>query len=252
MLNYPFSLKDKKILIVGGSKGTGAVITRQILAFDSEVIVIDENLNEELSNPPTEINGKIINIECKLSQPVQLENAIKNAVELAGLLNGVVFCYGIGGVRPLQMTKTKFVNEMFNSNVFLFIELLRLISRKGVLAEGSGIVALSSVSSIKGLKSKTAYCASKAALDAAVRASAAELATRSIRVNSIQKGWVSTDMQQEFIQNNMALSSDSDLKKQLLGVIEPEDIAYSVIYLLSDASKRITGTSVLLDGGYTL
>jgi NAD(P)-dependent dehydrogenase (short-subunit alcohol dehydrogenase family) len=71
-------------------------------------------------------------------------------------------------------------------------------------------------------------------------------------VNSIQKGWVSSDMEKDFIKSNMSLSQTDDLKRQLLGVIEPEEVANAIAFLLSDASKSITGISLLLDGGYTL
>lgn len=114
------------------------------------------------------------------------------------------------------------------------------------------MVALSSVSSIKGLKSKAVYSASKAALDAAVRGVAAELAPQGIRVNSILKGWVDADMSLDFIQSNMTLSGGSDFEQQLLGAISPQEIANLVEFLLSDKVKSITGTNILIDGGYTL
>lgn len=251
-MDYPFSIKEKKVLVVGGANGIGAVISRKLLEFDSLVIVIDQKISEEFSKINDLHKEKLIYIEQELSRPEQLNYALDKLDNFAGVIDGVVFCHGISGWRPLRLTNSDFVTQMFIANVFLFIELLRLVSKRKILADGSGIVALSSVSSKKGLKSKAAYSASKAALDAAVRSSAAEFSTRSIRVNSIQKGWVSTDMQLQQIRNNMVLSDDSDLKRQLLGVIEPEDIAYSVIYLLSDASRKITGTSILLDGGYCL
>jgi NAD(P)-dependent dehydrogenase (short-subunit alcohol dehydrogenase family) len=141
---------------------------------------------------------------------------------------------------------------MMRTNLYIFIELSRLLTKKDLLNEGSSIVALSSVSSTKGLKSKIAYTASKAALDAAVRSMAAELAVKKIRVNSIQKGWVSSDMSLDFIENNRALSSNDDFKKQLLGAIEPDEIAGAVQFLLSNTAKSITGTALVLDGGYTI
>jgi len=89
-------------------------------------------------------------------------------------------------------------------------------------------------------------------LEASIRACAAELSDRHIRVNSIQKGWVTSDMNLGFIKDNRSLNDDSDFKKQLLGPIEPEELANLVSFLLSDQVKTITGTSILLDGGYTL
>lgn len=166
--------------------------------------------------------------------------------------DGIVFAGGKGGVRPLKLNNAEFVQSMFHENVFAFFELVRLLLKKRLINDGASIVALSSVSSVKGLKSKSVYSASKAALDAAVRGMAAELADKKIRVNSIQKGWVSSDMNLDFIQSNMLLSEENDFSKQLLGVIEPEELARLVQFLLSDAVTKLTGTNLLLDGGYTL
>ena len=169
-----------------------------------------------------------------------------------GVFDGFVYCAGIGGVRPLSFTKYPFMHEMMNANLYSFIEMVRCITKKNCFAHGGSIVAISSVSSIKGLKSKTAYCASKAALDASVRCMAAELSEKRIRVNSILKGWVESDMKKDFIKSNMELNENNDFKRQLLGVIDPVEIANTVAFLLSDATKTITGISLVLDGGYTL
>jgi len=166
--------------------------------------------------------------------------------------DGIVYAGGKGGVRPLKLNSAEFVHSMFHENVFMFFELVRLLLKKRLIREGASIVALSSVSSIKGLKSKSVYSASKAALDAAVRGMAAELADKKIRVNSIQKGWVSSDMNLDFIQSNMALNRENDLDKQLLGPIEPIEVANLTAFLLSDLVKSITGTANVIDGGYTL
>ena len=163
-----------------------------------------------------------------------------------------MFGGGIGGVRPIKLNKTDFVKSMFDANVFSFIELMRHVVKRGFLNDGASVVGLSSVSSVKGLKSKGVYSASKAALEAATRACAAELSDRHIRVNSIQKGWVTSDMNIGFIKDNRSLSENSDFKKQILGPIEPQELANLVVFLLSDQVKKITGTSIVLDGGYSL
>jgi NAD(P)-dependent dehydrogenase (short-subunit alcohol dehydrogenase family) len=141
---------------------------------------------------------------------------------------------------------------MFERNVFAFLEIIRHLLKKRLINEGASILALSSVSSIKGLKSKSVYSASKAALDAAIRGIAAELSSKKIRVNSIQKGWVSSDMNLGFIKSNTAISESDDFSRQLLGAIEPEELANLVTFLLSDAVKTLTGQAIVLDGGYTL
>ncbi len=165
---------------------------------------------------------------------------------------GIVYGEGIGGVRPAKLNSKPFLETMFQANVFRFFELISTLQKQKRINPGASILTLSSVSSIKGLKSKSAYSASKAALDAAVRGIAAELAPQGIRVNSIQKGWVTSDMDLDFIRDNRILTEDSDLKKQVLGPIDPQELANLVVFLLSDQVKTITGTSIVLDGGYSL
>lgn len=251
-MNNPFDLTGKKIILVGISSITGQIVYKQLKSFGAEVAVMDNN-SEDIVRLLSQI--EFLDIQSYLFPMYvigEIESVIKKAVNENGPFDGFVFCAGIGGVRPLSMTKNAFFNNMLNSNVSTFVEMIRCISKKNSFNNGGSIVALSSVSSIKGLKSKLAYSASKAALEASVRSMAAELSERKIRVNSIQKGWVEADMNQGFILDNMALSENDDFKRQLLGVISSEDIANSIVFLLSDASKSITGTTLLVDGGYTL
>lgn len=166
--------------------------------------------------------------------------------------SGIVYAEGIGGVRPVKLNNLDFIQEMFSANVFQFLELVRHCLRQKRIKSGASILTLSSVSSIKGLKSKSVYSASKAALDAAVRGIAAELAPQGIRVNSILKGWVDADMSLDFIESNMKLSSGSDFDRQVLGAISVEEIANLIEFMLSDKIRTITGTNLLIDGGYAL
>lgn len=169
-----------------------------------------------------------------------------------GAFNGVVYAEGIGGVRPLKLNSVSFVEQMFRLNTFTFFELIRGLLKEKMLAEGASVVGLSSVSSIRGLKSKTVYSASKAALDAAVRGMAAELAAKKIRVNSIQKGWVDVDMELDFIKDNMQLSGGSDFGEQPLGAVPATELGRLTCFLLSDQVTTLTGVNLLLDGGYCL
>jgi len=251
-MSNPFNLSGKKILIVGASSGIGQAITFSALKSGAMIVALDESTEilQEInkSNDYYQLNLEnfpIFNTEL-------IENKLQKLYNQNGAFDGFVYCVGIGGVRPLSFTSYQFNQEMMNANYFTFLEFVRCLSKRKKLSKGGSIVAISSVASIKGLKSKIAYSASKAALDASVRNLAAELSEKKIRVNSIQKGWVSSDMQRDFIQNNQYISQDDDFKRQLLGVIEPEEIANTTIFLLSDAAPSLTGTSIIIDGGYTL
>lgn len=110
---------------------------------------------------------------------------------------------------------------------------------------------MSSISSIRGFKAKTEYCVSKASVDAFVRCMALELAPRKIRINSVMPSIVLTPMAEKAIEVNEAVGrKDSDIAP--LGATEPYEVANTIAFLLSDATKTITGTSILIDGGATI
>ena len=236
------------ILVVGGNTPIGVSTIRILKSSGYNVISVNlhDGYGEHINDTAvTSYSVDLLNVE-------ELESNFAEIVKKHQPFSGFVYLYGKGGVRPLSMTKPAFMRELINSNLICFVELVRILTKKKRFMNGGSIVALSSVSSIKGLKSKLAYCSSKAALDAAIRVLAAELANKKIRVNSIRKGWVASDMNLAFVQDNMSLSNNSDYNKQLLGEISADEVAYSIKFLLSEESKKITGTSLLLDGGYML
>jgi NAD(P)-dependent dehydrogenase (short-subunit alcohol dehydrogenase family) len=242
-------LEDKKILIFGSNSAIPCSIAENLKIKGAKIIFISNEINEN--------EGFIQNIKKDLVHfnyhfIENISGLFSEQLIKYSPFDGIVFAGGIGGVRPIKLNQPSFVMDMFSANVFSFMEIVRQAAKKGFLNDGSSIVALSSVSSVKGLKSKSAYSASKAALEGAVRSFAAELAVRKIRVNVIQKGWVSSDMNLGFIKDNIQLSEEDDFKKQVLGAIEPDEIADLVSFLLSDNVKSITGTSIIIDGGYTL
>jgi NAD(P)-dependent dehydrogenase (short-subunit alcohol dehydrogenase family) len=251
MIN-PMDLYGKQILVAGGTSEIGKSIVKQLLALGAKVIVVDVS-EEGLSDVKKSSQNDSLHVHTyNIYKNAEIEKHTKDIVTKFGLFNGFVYCGGIGGVRPLSFTKYEFIHEMMNANLYSFIEMTRCITKKNSFSKEGSIVAISSVSSLKGLKSKTAYCASKAALDSTVRSLAAELSDKKIRVNSILKGWVTSDMNLDFIKSNMDLSQNSDFQKQLLGAIDPIEIANTVAFLLSDATISITGTSMIVDGGYSI
>lgn len=242
-------LKNKKILFFGTDNEISISIFESLVKQNASVVFISQNKISTIDIPSKALKKHFIK---DYYSTEKIDDIFKNELKNKKNFDGIVFAGGVGGVRPIKLNKIDFVKKMFDANVFSFIEIMRHVVKRNFLNDGASILTLSSVSSIKGLKSKEVYSASKAALEAAVRSCAAELSNRNIRVNSIQKGWMTSDMNIDFIKDNRTLNSDSDLKKQLLGPIDPQELANLVLFLLSDKVKRITGTSILLDGGYTL
>jgi NAD(P)-dependent dehydrogenase (short-subunit alcohol dehydrogenase family) len=101
-------------------------------------------------------------------------------------------------------------------------------------------------------KGNSAYCASKSAITGIMKTMALELAPKGIRVNSVLPGMVKTEMMNSFLESLTPDQISEDEKKYPLGYGESSDVALSVIYLLSRASKWMTGTSLMIDGGFSL
>lgn len=153
--------------------------------------------------------------------------------------------------RPLKMVSHENMEQIMNDNYFEFIDLLRDLIKRKRIANNASIVAMSSISSIRAMKAKMAFSAAKAALDASIRSLAVELAPKGIRINSIQKGAVDVDFEKEHIQAINAIN-DEMANRQVLGLTAATEVANLVAFLLSDATKTLTGTSIVIDGGYTL
>lgn len=251
MIN-PMDLTGKQILVAGAVSDIGQAIGIQISKLGAKVIFID-NEEHELKRIHALLDGNGNHYyNFNIFHNDEIESHISQMVKNYGIFHGFVYCAGIGGVRPLSLTKYDNMHTMMNANCFSFVEISRCLTKKNSFERGGSIVAISSVSSIKGLKSKLAYSSSKAALDASVRCLAAELGEKRIRVNSILKGGLSSDNKMDYIKNIVDLNENETIKKQILGEIEPNEVANLVAFLLSDAVKTMTGTSIILDSGYTL
>ena len=237
------------ILIIGPSSPINKGIIENLLDDDNREVTWFKVEDEKYSEGEDFQSEKLQTL--KLNRGEDLGSKLKTLPKNLQF-SGIVYAEGIGGVRPAKLNNLDFIQEMFTANVFQFLELVRHCLKQRRIKAGASILTLSSVSSIKGLKSKSVYSASKAALDAAVRGIAAELAPQGIRVNSILKGWVDADMSLDFIESNMKLSSGSDFDKQLLGAISVQEISSLVEFMLSDKVRTITGTNLVIDGGYTL
>jgi NAD(P)-dependent dehydrogenase (short-subunit alcohol dehydrogenase family) len=250
MIN-PLDLSGKIVLVTGASSGIGKETSIYLSKLGAKIILVSRN-EEKLRATLSLMEGDNHAIYVfDLKKIDQIEGLIERVVSQQGKLNGLVHCAGIGDMRPLQMTKYDFIHNMMLINFYAFIELCRVIAKKNIHAEPSSFIAISSTTSYKGEKSKVAYCASKAALDSAIRAMAKELAAKNIRVNSIVPGFIKTEMLDTYIE----VAGKEDFQKnvlanQYLGLGEPIDVANAAAYLLSDASKFVTGTGLVIDGGY--
>ena len=153
---------------------------------------------------------------------------------------------------PLRSMNPSYYENIFRINVISGFELARIISKKKYLDErGASFIFISSVMGMLGQAGKVGYCLSKGALLPGAKAMALEIARKNIRVNCILPGVVETEMTNKMFDSLPEESKKSIINMHPLGLGKANDIAYACAYLLSDATRWITGSNLVIDGGYS-
>lgn len=244
----PFSLEGKTVLVTGASSGIGQETAIQCSKMGAKVIVTARNedrLKETLSQLEGEGHSMFI---AEQTQQVELEKLVGSI----DVLNGVVLCAGKGMTSPFPFSTRDKYDTIFEVNFFAPIELLRLLVKKKKLEKDSSVVFVSSIGGVDSFQmGNGVYGASKAALNSTMKFCAKELAAKKIRVNTVNPGMVNTKLIQGGAISEEQHKMDME-KYPLKRYGEPEDIAYGIIYLLSDASSWVTGHSLVIDGGVTI
>ncbi len=243
---------EGKIYIVTGSTGSiGGAVAQKLDELGARLILPGRDLlkiNDFIEN---KLNGtEHIGFQIDLGNIGEILGFSKDINKLGLKIDGIVHAAGIAEVRPIKLTTPDFLTKVFNINFNSFIELIRCFSHKSLRNEKLNIVGISAIGAFQGNATKTAYCASKAAMNAAVKCLAIELADKGIRINTVAPGATESKMVSELVNMPGGEQSLQKIKeRQVLGVCEPQDIANAVIFLLSDSSRMITGTCLPVDGG---
>ena len=244
----PFSLDGKTILVTGASSGIGQETAIQCSKMGARVVITARN-EERLKETFDSLEGdEHLLFLAELTNQSQVESLVSQLPTL----HGVVLCAGKGMTLPFPFCTREKYDDIFNVNFFAPIELLRLLVKKKKLAQDSSVVFVSSIGGVESFSlGNGVYGASKAALNSTMRFCARELATKKIRVNCVNPGMVNTKLIQGGIITEEQHKLDME-KYPLKRYGEPEDIAYGIVYLLSNASSWVTGHSLIMDGGVTI
>lgn len=247
MIN-PFDFTGKNILITGAGDGIGKETAIQLHKAGASLVMLDKD-EKAIHEVAKALGSRVVYCPVDLSDVASLADLFKNVITDSGPYDGFVHCVGVRSRRPLNLIKHDEVHQIMNINFVAFVELVRLITRKGNYNPGLSIVGISSIASIRGGAGVTLYAASKAAMDAAVRCLAKELAPKNIRLNTVLPAQINTPAFRQLLEmNNNA--KDPTLARQYLGLGEPDDVANAILFLLSPASKFISGSALPVDGGY--
>lgn len=249
MINYnPFSLEGKVILVTGASSGIGKAIAIECTKMGANVIITARN-TERLNDTFLQLQG-----DCnkKIIADLNNQDDIDNLLNQLPILNGLVHCAGLTKTLPFSFVNEEALSSVMNVNFVTPVLMSAKLVKKKKISKGASIVFISSISGVYcSATSASIYSASKGAVNGIVKGMALDLASKQIRVNCVNPGMIDTNIFDAGTITKEQLEEDKR-NYPLKRYGKPEEVAYAAIYLLSDASKWVTGSNLLIDGGFTL
>ena len=244
----PYSLEGKTILVTGASSGIGKATAIECSKLGARVVITgrdEARLQQTLSS--LEGEGHVV-ITAGLGE----DDGIRFLVERVPVLNGIVHAAGISDTVLFQFLKKERLENIFNINFFAPVVLSQLLLKKKLLQKGGSIVFLSSIDGpVTAHIGNSMYSATKGALSAMMQNMSIELASKGIRVNAVLPGMTETPLIHNDDITQEQLNKDMELYP-LKRYADPREIAWAIIYLLSDASTFTIGASLVVDGGFTI
>lgn len=244
-------LKERHVLVTGASSGLGRATARALAAAGARLTLSGRD-QERLEATRSELVGEGHVLRAASLSDLEAAADIVKAVAVEnGPLDGIFHSAGTELVRPMRMFKSEHAAGLFGPAIYGSLGIARAAASRGVLNDGASLVFMSSVAGIRGTSGMVGYSAAKAAVDGMTRSLACELSPRRIRVNSVAAGAIATEMHDRLARSLGEAAIAGYERRHLLGFGQPSDIANAVLYLMSDASAWVTGSTMVIDGGYT-
>lgn len=239
-----FHLAGKTVAIVGAGGGLGTACLRLCRAAGARILPCGRNAERLRPLAEAGLEPAVVDM--------QLPEAFATWAAALPMLDGLVFASGMALSRPFSMTDASHWEQIMQVNVTGPMLASRAVLRAKRLNRGGSVVFIGSIAALRGAVGYTAYAASKGALSSCVRALALELAPLGLRVNLVSPGLITTRMTEALAYQQNKADTDRYASRYPLGPGSPADVANSIRFLLSDASRWMTGQNVVVDGGVTL
>lgn len=252
MLLPAFDLSGRRILVTGAAAGIGLATCQCVAAMGAQVLALDRD-EAGLAALMAQLTGsghtsRVID----LREVDEIPAVLVECAEQGGRLAGLVHAAGVSSVAPTRLLSSKNYRDVLAVNTEAALALVRGFQHRKVgLESGGSVVLIASVMALVGSVGGTAYSMSKAALTGLARSAALEYAPRGIRINCIAPGFVQTQMYDKVAASWNAAQREQIERSHPLGLGLPEDVANGIAFLLTDASRWITGSTLICDGGYT-
>jgi gluconate 5-dehydrogenase len=253
MTDSLFSVENRVVLVSGGSRGIGRSLAEGLAGRGARVFISGRDADtlqqtvREISTP----SNRVEFIVCDVAQPDQIPAMVDTVIQKAGQIDSLLNVAGINIRKRVEDYTVEEFDKILDINMkgaFLVAQAVgrRLISQKS----GGTIINVDSLNSFRPLKAVQPYAMSKAAVSAMTRGMAMEWGEHNIRVNAIAPGFILTDLTNKLWSNpTMQAWNDANCPLKRLG--QPDDLIGTAVFLISDASKFLTGQVIYVDGGIT-
>ncbi|MBA3888904.1 MAG: SDR family oxidoreductase [Gemmatimonadaceae bacterium] len=250
-MRNPLDLSGKRVIVTGASSGIGRATAVVLGQLGAELVLVARR-QDALEETLGMLEGTGHVAACyDLTEVDGIPAWLKGVAAARGVpFDGVVHAAGLSTAIPIRILNRSRMEDLMVLNVYASLALVRGMAAKGVGADAASLVLVSSVSGLAGALGHSVYSASKGALHAMVRSAAKELAPRRMRINCVAPAWVQGPIM-DVVQDIQGDGFAKVAERQFLGAISPEDVATSAAYLLSDATRTISGTTLVIDGGWT-
>lgn len=252
-VNYnPLSLAGRRFMVTGASSGLGRAASSMIGKLGGQVVLVARD-KKRLNESFEQLHGNGHQVEVfDLNNTNDISPWLKSIASRCGTLDGLIHCAGVQFTRPVRITDLVSYEDTMRVNVTAAFALAKAFRQRGVYSGASSIIFLSSVAAVKGKGGIAAYSTSKSALLGMTRSLAAEYARDGIRVNCLVVGHVATEMAAQANRTRTPEQMEELTREHLLGLGNPTDVAHSIVFLLADTGRWITGSSMVVDGGFSI
>lgn len=250
--NNPFFLHGKRIIVTGAASGIGLSTCQLISQSGGRVLAVDID-SERLSNAMKSFHGTGHEAQSlDLREIDKIPSWMATMASSGGAFFGLVHAAGNYCVQPVRLLDSTRYRSVMTINTDAALALARGFQQKNTCdPAGGSIVFISSVMALVGSPGAVAYSMSKAALIGLTKSLSLELASRKIRVNCVAPGFVKTAMLERVSSSWSDTQWASVKAEHPLGIGESEDVANSILFLLANTGKWVTGSVLVVDGGYT-
>lgn len=246
MSNLKFDFSGENFIVTGASSGMGRQIAIELAESGANVLAMARRENE-LEKLQSLYPNKIFIAAIDVCNSTLVETVINDFVGKYGKLSGAVHAAGIVKLTSFKLYDEKEAKQIYEISFWAGIKFIQICTKAKLANEGASFVLFSSAGSYNAAKGMFAYASAKAAIRVAVKSIAKEISKKALRINTVSPGWVKSNMTDILEETN---NTKLILDNHLLGIGAVDDVSGTVLFLLSDRAHWITGTDIIVDGGY--